>query len=100
MEDHIITIVRKCAHITEFGIFALLVLRALRQPLPPGNGVWHWTQFAESLWLSLFYAATDEFHQTYVPFREGCIRDVMIDGFGAVLGLLFIWMAGRWRKVW
>jgi VanZ family protein len=55
---------------------------------------------AEALWVAVFYAATDEFHQTFVPSREGCVRDVMIDSTGAIVGLLALWWFGRWRKFW
>ena len=34
------------------------------------------------------YAATDEFHQLFVPGRAGLPTDVLIDATGAALGLL------------
>ena len=37
-----------------------------------------------ALWVAVLYAATDEFHQTFVPTREGCLRDVFIDSTGAI----------------
>ena len=37
---------------------------------------------------SLFYAATDELHQAFVPGREGRPRDIFIDLFGILLGLV------------
>ena len=40
---------------------------------------------SEALWVAVLYAATDEFHQTFVPSREGCVRDVLIDSCGAVI---------------
>jgi len=46
----------------------------------------------------MFYAASDEFHQTFVPSREGCVRDVMIDTSGALAGLFALWLFGRLRK--
>ena len=45
------------------------------------------------------YAATDEFHQLFVPGRSGMFTDVCLDGAGAAFGvviLLVSWLAGRW----
>ena len=47
-----------------------------------------------SLMLAAIYALSDEYHQQFVPGREGSLRDVGIDVLGAVLGL-FAWRAGR-----
>ena len=33
------------------------------------------------------YAATDEFHQLFVPGRSGQLKDVLIDTAGGALGL-------------
>lgn len=41
---------------------------------------------------SVFYAATDEFHQLFVPGRDGNIKDVCIDGMGALVGIVFIFI--------
>jgi VanZ family protein len=38
-----------------------------------------------------------EIGQTYVPNRNGCVRDVLIDWTGVGLGLLFLWGC---RVVW
>jgi len=96
----IVMFVRKCAHLTEFAIFALLVWNALRRPRWIVTRPWSWREAAEALWFAVLYAATDEFHQTFVPSREGCLRDVLIDSCGAVIGLLLLWALGRWRKFW
>jgi VanZ family protein len=92
--------VRKCAHLTEFAILALLVWRARRKPFRGDQRPWLWEHAAEALWAAIFYAASDEFHQTFVPSREGCVRDVMIDSTGAALGLGALWLFGRWRNYW
>ncbi len=92
--------IRKCAHLTEYAILAFLVWRARRKPFRGDTRPWRWSQAAEALWATVFYATTDEFHQTFVPTREGCVRDVMIDSTGAVVGLFLLWALGRWRKWW
>lgn len=96
----VILVVRKCGHLTEFGLFTLLVWRAIRKPRRSEPRPWQWSEAAEALWVAVLYAATDEFHQTFVPSREGCLRDVFIDSTGAVLGLFCFWLFGRWRKWW
>lgn len=50
----------------------------------------------------LLYAASDEFHQLFVPGRSGEVRDVMIDFSGAMLGIamsaLIFLLIGRIKK--
>src|SRR3954462_10059121 len=90
--------VRKCAHVTEYAILAALCWRALRRS---GNAdVWEWKVALKTLLLVVVYAATDEFHQKFVPSREASVLDVLIDSGGGALGLLFVWITGRWRKLW
>ncbi len=99
-EDLVVTAVRKCAHLTEYAILAFLVWRAYRKPRWQDPRPWMWSQAGVALWVAMFYASTDEFHQTFVPTREGCVRDVMIDSSGAVAGLLALWVLGRLFKRW
>lgn len=91
---------RKCAHLTEFAIMALLVWRARRKPAWRDSRPWCWREAGEALWVTVFYATTDEFHQTFIPTREGCLRDVAIDSSGAIIGLFLLWRLGRWFKRW
>ena len=79
-------IVRKCAHLGEYAVLALLLLRAaiFMTNLKRSPAILY-----VSVWIAcLFVATTDEFHQTFVPSREGCLRDVFIDSSGAVIGML------------
>ena len=81
--DTIHLVVRKGAHLTEFAFLALLLLRALS--LNRGD----FRKWISSAWvLATAYAASDEFHQSFIPNRNGCVTDVMIDSAGAALGLL------------
>ena len=41
-----------------------------------------------SFLFSVLYASSDEFHQTFVPGRDGNIVDVLIDSSGALVGIL------------
>jgi VanZ family protein len=87
--------IRKCAHLTEYAIFALLFWRARVKPRRSAPVLWQWRWCAETLWATSLYAATDEFHQTFVPTREGCVRDVGIDLLGAMAAMALLWLATR-----
>ena len=94
----IVVIVRKCAHLTEYAVLALLLWRALRKPPGPDAPHWRWSEAGLALTLVALYAASDEYHQTFVPSRQGCVSDVLLDTAGGALALLCLWAAGRWRK--
>jgi VanZ family protein len=89
-------LVRKMAHLTEYAILASLVFRALRVTAPqrfvrrPGRRWAPALALAIALGISATYAATDEFHQSFVPGRESCVRDVLIDSSGALGGLVLL----------
>lgn len=74
---------RKAAHLTEYAILAMLLLRALRHQV---RGTF-WRQAAIVFVLAGLYAASDEFHQSFSPARTGSPIDVMIDCAGAALGI-------------
>ena len=81
---------RKCAHVIEYAVLALLLWRALNQSnnnLP----AWSWPKVGGTLLLVFLYAATDEFHQIFVHSRTPQISDVIIDTVGGTLGLLVLW---------
>lgn len=96
----LVVIVRKCAHLAEYAVLALLFWRALRKTKGPEFPRWRWPVAGLVLALVALYAASDEFHQTFVPSREGCVTDVLLDTAGGALGLLCLWTAGRLRKHW
>jgi len=94
--------IRKCGHLTEYAILALLMWRGFQRPTrffaPPDHKPLVYAFVSASL-----YAVTDEFHQSLIPSRYGSIIDVMIDASGAALGLLGYkwahqWVAGRRSK--
>ena len=66
---------RKLAHVTEYAILTALWWRALR-------GLGMRFPLAAAIAISIGYAATDEFHQTYVDGRHGTPVDVLIDCAG------------------
>jgi len=90
-------IVRKCAHLGEYVVLALLLLRAaifmrnLKRSL---------AMLYVSVWgACLFVATTDEFHQTFVASRGASATDIMIDSGGAILGLLIGAIFGMTRSI-
>ena len=96
----IVWLVRKCAHLTEFAVLALLLWRALRASLSSEARGWSW-RLAGNTWLVVVIcAASDEFHQLFVPDRQASAWDVLIDATGAAVGLVGLWAVGRWRKWW
>lgn len=48
--------------------------------------------------LSVLYALSDEYHQTFVPGRNGTFVDLLIDASGALVGLLLFWCWGQRAK--
>jgi VanZ family protein len=77
--------VRKCAHMTEYGVLALLLFNMLCAFGAKGK-----RRFALALMLVFLYASTDEIHQLYVPGRSGQFTDVLIDTAGGLVMLLLI----------
>jgi VanZ family protein len=71
------TVLRKCAHVTEYAILALLLYRALGRELP-------------AFLIGFAYAVTDEVHQEFVRGRHASPFDVSMDAAGLALGLLLL----------
>ena len=80
--------VRKAAHMTEYAILALLLLGMITKDRITRK------QLLSVICLVAAYAATDEYHQLFVPGRSGQVRDVVIDTVGGTLGL-GAWLAVR-----
>jgi VanZ family protein len=82
----ILVVARKCAHVIEYTVLALLLWRALRSvPTLHAKSV---MVFGAVLMGCAVFAASDEFHQTFVKSRTPSVRDVLLDVTGALLGLL------------
>ena len=96
----IVLLVRKCAHLTEYAVLALLLWRALRKPMKNDPRPWIWREARLALLIVALYAASDEFHQSFVPTRTAQVSDVFIDTAGGAASLLALWIIGRWRKHW
>lgn len=73
-------LIKKTAHIIEYGVFALLLYRAMIN-----SGLNKKKAMRFSIFIAFLYGATDEFHQSFTPGRGPSIRDVAIDTLGACL---------------
>jgi VanZ family protein len=69
-------VLRKIAHMAEYGILVFLFFRATVQKLNFRKSI------AYSIVFSITYALTDEYHQLFVFGRQGSLADVFIDGIG------------------
>lgn len=71
-------LIKKTAHVIEYGILATLVFRALIN-----SNIERKRAMFYSVLLAFFYGVTDEFHQSFTPGRGPSVRDVIIDTAGA-----------------
>ncbi len=75
-------IVRKGAHFGAFtilGIFSCMAFITYKIPLPVKGAI--------GFTVAVIYAASDEYHQTFIEGRSGELRDIIIDSCGALLGV-------------
>ena len=84
-------ILKKAAHMIEYGVLAFLLWRVLSR----GRGTLSRSALATAFVVSVLYAASDEYHQTFVPGRNGTPADVGIDAVGALVALLVVGSLGR-----
>jgi hypothetical protein len=82
------TLLRKLAHISLFGALTLLWLRAL--------GQFTARALLGAVAISLLYAISDEYHQTFVSGRSGSPLDVCIDAIGIGAATLLA-QSGRFK---
>jgi len=75
------TIVKKTSHVIGYALLAGSYLHYLKY-----DQKYHWLA-----WLAcVVYAATDEFHQSFIPGRSATVVDVVIfDNLGAILALWY-----------
>lgn len=95
---------RKGAHVCEYAILFCLYLAAFNASFhamgrnrsqtnsrtllaPAGVSV--------AIVLSILYAATDEWHQSFVPGRSASVFDVLVDTSGILLGLIVCFSVHR-----
>jgi VanZ family protein len=79
-------IVRKITHVTTFGILAVLFFKSLG------------SRYILSWLLTVIYAISDEWHQSFMPGRESSYKDVLLDSFGALLALSIVYLLNRRKR--
>ncbi len=82
-------ILRKNAHFFAYLVLGILVSNALRS-----NKIYGFKNIGIALTICVLYAISDEIHQLFVPGRGGQIKDVILDSFGAIVGILIY----NWRR--
>jgi len=75
-------LIRKSAHVTEYFLFGILIVRGIRA----GRRGWDWRWTLAALAAAAGWAALDELHQSFVPSRGPSMIDVLIDFSGALFG--------------
>lgn len=93
-------VVRKTAHMVEYAILAFLAWRGKRRPVTGDQRPWNRTDAAFAVAIAVLFAVTDEWHQSFVPSRQGQVTDVLFDSAGAAFGMLALWGWGRHRRRW
>jgi VanZ family protein len=78
--------IAKVLHLLEYALLGFLVLPFVYTEGRP---------LSIAVIFTTVYAASDEFHQLFVPGRHGSPYDVLIDSFGSLIGAYF---AKRWNK--
>jgi len=79
-------VIKKLLHAAAYGVLAWLWWGLLAGRDARRRALW-------SFCLTVAYAATDEWHQTFVPGRTGQPRDMLIDAAGALAALA--WLRAR-----
>ena len=88
-------IFRKCCHLTEYAILALLCRHAIRRSMKNFTSAWRWNEAGLALAIVFLYSASDELHQVFVPTRTGQVSDVLVDVSGGIIGLALLWLGKK-----
>ncbi len=93
--DDLHFLIRKGGHVTEYAVLALWFWWALRGLFAGSRNA-----LVLAFCLATLYAASDEFHQSFVSSRGASVHDVVIDACGAAaaLGILGACQGFRWKS--
>ncbi len=78
-------IIRKCAHMTEYAVFGILVFYQIKLYRLFEK---EWNRIVMAVICVMIYASTDEIHQLFVGGRSGRFTDVLIDTAGGFIGIM------------
>ncbi len=83
-------------HFTEYSVLSFLCARAVNHYYPD----WNFARISVmALAITILFAVSDEWHQTFVPGRTGRISTVFSDSIYAVLGAGLFMLIARKRKL-
>lgn len=74
----------KSFHLAEYALLFILLLYAIKD-------------IKYSILIAYLYGMSDEFHQTFISGRTGCIRDTLIDLIGITIGVIFVIIIKRFK---
>jgi len=86
--------IRKCAHVAEYLLLGLLLVRGIRGARRGWRIEWALAAVAAAAG----WAALDELHQAFVPSRGPSMIDVLIDTCGAIAGQIVFAVAAILRS--
>lgn len=84
----------KIFHVIEYGVFGWLLTRAIRSSFPERSFAFF---AAAAFFIGVLYAASDEWHQSFVPHRGCDPKDLAADAIGVGLGIAIWSMCNRHR---
>jgi VanZ family protein len=87
-------LIRKLAHCTEYGIFALFLYHSFTFRRPQS---WNARSAVCAVVVAGLFSLTDEYHQSFVPGRTASIKDCGIDTFGALLAMTLLYVGRRFQ---
>lgn len=86
--------VRKLAHMTEYFILNLSYYYAFNSISENKK-----RNILICFLLTVFYACTDEYHQTFIEGRVGTIKDVLIDSTGTLIASVLFLVKSKDKKI-
>ena len=86
----------KLVHLIEYSVLGALLIRALIH-LAAGTG--KVKLILISIAIAAAFALSDEWHQTFVPGRNGCLMDAINDIIYAMIGVYVYYRASRGIKL-
>jgi len=89
------SVFRKLGHFTEYFVLGGLLWRALRYHDAAGTRS---RRLALSIAITVIYALSDEWHQSFVPSRTASVIDVLIDTVGGICGIWAFKLRSRTRN--
>jgi VanZ family protein len=81
-------VIRKMAHLTEYFVFSIFLMRGLRVK----DRGWTLRLATWAIVIAAGYAALDEFHQSFVASRTASPWDALLDTAGASAAQIVLWL--------